>query len=97
MTEHVAEIREELRPQRLSFTAIAKTVGERWQDLTPEDKEPYESQAAAAKEKFNAEMVKYKRTNKYREYTQYLADFKAKNSTTYAGSGSLPLEQLGWS
>ncbi|MCJ1428713.1 hypothetical protein MMC29_006624 [Sticta canariensis] len=75
------EIREELRPQNLSFTNIAKRVGESWQVLLVEEKEPYESQASAAKEKYHSEMAKYKKTDAYKEYTQYLADFKAKNAT----------------
>lgn len=48
--------------------------------LSAEEKEPYESQASAAKEKYHAEMAKYKKTDAYKEYTQYLADFKAKNA-----------------
>lgn len=56
--------------------------------LLAEDKEPYESQASGAKEKYHAEMAKYKKTDAYKEYTQYLADFKVKNSTN---SGTKPL------
>jgi hypothetical protein len=40
------EIRDELKDLNLSFTEIAKRVGERWQQLNPEGKEPFESQAA---------------------------------------------------
>lgn len=79
------KIREELRPQNLTFTDIAKRVGESWQVLLAEEKEPYESQASAAKEKYHAEMAKYKKTDAYKEYTQYLADFKAKNATNLEG------------
>ena len=72
----------------MSFTDIAKRVGESWQVLLAEEKEPYESQASAAKEKYHSEMAKYKKTDAYKEYTQYLADFKAKNATN---SGTKPL------
>ena len=81
-----SEIREELKPESLSFTTIAKKVGERWQDIPAEEKEPYESEASAAKEKYHAEMADYKTTRSYRDYQQYLAEFKAKhasNSGTY--------------
>ena len=61
-------------------------VGESWQVLTADEKEPYESQASAAKERYNAELVTYKRTDSYRQYTQYLADFKAKYSTQQSGT-----------
>lgn len=82
------EIRWLLKDDHLSFTEIAKCVGERWQALSPEEKEPYESHATAAKEKYNNEMVKYKTTENYKEYLQYLAEFKLKNPGP-AGEGSL--------
>jgi hypothetical protein len=72
------EIRDELKDLNLSFTEIAKRVGERWQQLNPEGKEPFESQAALNKEKYNQAMARYKRTSSYRDYQEYLADFKAK-------------------
>lgn len=88
-------MREELRPQNLSFTEIAKRVGESWQMLLAEDREPYESQAAAAKEKYHAEMVKYKKTDEYAEYSRYLAEFKSKPASLsgmnpYSISSGLP-------
>lgn len=73
-------IREELKPENLSFTAIAKRVGERWQDIPAEEKEPYESEASVAKEKYHAEMADYKTTKFYREYQLYFAEFKAKHA-----------------
>ena len=76
-----SELREELKPENLSFTTIAKRVGERWQDIPAEEKEPYESEASAAKEKYHAEMAEYKTTKSYREYQQYLAEFKAKHTS----------------
>ncbi len=74
-------IRDELKSQNLTFTTIAKRVGERWQDLPAEEKEPYESQASAAKEKYHGDMAEYKTTKAYREYQQYLAEFKAKHAS----------------
>ncbi|CAF9927833.1 MAG: hypothetical protein ALECFALPRED_003893 [Alectoria fallacina] len=79
------KIREELKPENLSFTAIAKKVGERWQDIPAEEKEPYESEASVAKEKYHAEMADYKTTTSYREYQQYLAEFKAKHASNSEG------------
>ena len=86
-----SEIREELKPENLSFTAIAKRVGERWQELPAKEKELYESEASAAKEKYHAEMASYKTTKSYREYQQYLAEFKAKHASN---SGMYKLFQL---
>lgn len=88
--DRLPEVRDELRPHKLSFTEIAKTVGERWQDLKPEEKEQYESQAAAAKEVYNSELAKYKGTSQYRDYMRYLADFKARNAPNTTGETPTP-------
>ncbi|CCC06400.1 hypothetical protein SMAC4_00615 [Sordaria macrospora] len=74
------KMREDLKGRNLSFTEIAKLVGENWQNLTPAEKEPYESKAQAYKEKYHAELAEYKKTAQYQKYMQYLADFKAKHS-----------------
>jgi HMG (high mobility group) box len=78
------QIREEVRVRNLSFTDIAKLVGDRWQKLTSEEKEPFESQANAAKEKFNVEFALYKKTDSYKQHTHYIAEFKANHSGTTA-------------
>ncbi|RMZ89107.1 hypothetical protein DV736_g3668, partial [Chaetothyriales sp. CBS 134916] len=74
------KVREEVKDQALSFTQIAKLVGERWQKLDAADKEPYEAQANAAKERYSIQFSTYKKTDAYKEYGQYLAEFKAKHS-----------------
>jgi hypothetical protein len=63
----------------MSFTQIAKLVGDRWQKLDPTGKEPFESQANSAKERYNIQLSAYKKTDSYKEYVQYLAEFKAKH------------------
>lgn len=79
------KMREDLKGRNLSFTEIAKLVGEHWQNLAPHDKEPYEKHASTAKEKYASEMAGYKKTENYREYAQYLADFKARQSNQQPG------------
>ncbi|KAI4212664.1 MAG: hypothetical protein LQ349_009332 [Xanthoria aureola] len=79
------EVRDELKSENLSFTEIAKRVGERWQTLSPEEREPYEAKAASAKEGYLAELARYKQTARYREHAVYLADFKAKHSSEADG------------
>lgn len=74
------QVREEVRGQNLSFTEIAKLVGDRWQNSNQDEKAPFELQANAAKEKFNAELAQYKKTDQYNEYAQYIEEFKAKHS-----------------
>lgn len=70
----------------MSFTEIAKTVGEKWQMLLPEEKEPFEKEAMALKETYFTEMARYKQTENYQEYGRYLADFKAKNAPPQLGT-----------
>jgi hypothetical protein len=80
------KMREELKGRNLSFTEIAKIVGENWQNLSPVEKEPYEQQAFGAKERYNNALAEYKKTNEYKEYSQYLADFKARQSNQQQGT-----------
>ncbi|KAJ9645147.1 hypothetical protein H2199_003151 [Coniosporium tulheliwenetii] len=80
------DMREVLKGQELSFTEIAKTVGERWQVLSPNYRDKYERQAAAAKEKYYTELAEYKKTPEHAQYQEYLADFKAKHATPATGN-----------
>ncbi|OAA43233.1 high-mobility group 20A [Metarhizium rileyi] len=79
------KMREDLKSQNLTFTEIAKLVGENWQSLQPAEKDIYESQANAAKEKYHRELAEYKKTSEYRKYSQYLHDFKEKQAKQYKG------------
>ena len=80
------KMREELKGRNLSFTEIAKLVGENWQNLSPSEKEPYEQQAFTAKERYNNELAEYKKTDNYKEYSQYLTEFKARQSNQQQGT-----------
>ncbi|KAL2165163.1 hypothetical protein VTH06DRAFT_459 [Thermothelomyces fergusii] len=75
------KMREELKGRNLSFTEIAKLVGENWQNLTAAEKEPYEAQAQAIKEKYLADLAEYKKTPQYSQYQAYLREFKAKHGS----------------
>lgn len=78
-------MRDELKGRNLTFTEIAKLVGEHWQNLTPAEKEPYESSALKAKEKYNHDLSEYKKTAEYRKYMVYLADFKQRQANASQG------------
>lgn len=67
---------------------MAKVVGQNWQALTVEQREAYEAEAAAAKHAYNEEMAEYKKTDSYKIYMEYLADFKAKQGIQTAGTSS---------
>lgn len=43
-----------------SVSQIAKLLGERWRNLLPEDKVPFEEEAAAAKEQYKIDLAAYK-------------------------------------
>ena len=86
------KIREDVRGQNMSFTDIAKLVGEKWQKLAPAEKEPYETQASMAKEKYNGELTEYKKTDAYRDYMLYLVEFKAKHGGSTADNKRPKLE-----
>ena len=60
-------------------------MGEQWQLLGAEEKEPYETQALSGKERYTAELNQYKRTSKYKGYSEYLAEFKAKTAANNTG------------
>ena len=85
MTKASVEVRELLKGQDLSFTEIAKVVGERWQVLPADEREACERQANGAKEKYYAELAEYKKTPHYEAYQKYLEDFKAKHNAPTKG------------
>ncbi|KAI1213928.1 uncharacterized protein F4807DRAFT_409809 [Annulohypoxylon truncatum] len=74
------KMREDLKGQNLTFTEIAKLVGENWQNLTRDEKEPFERQAHEAKEKYNRELADYKKTAEYRKYCDYLHEFRKRQA-----------------
>ncbi|KAF3040853.1 hypothetical protein E8E11_006992 [Didymella keratinophila] len=74
------QVRELLKGQDLSFTEIAKVVGERWQVLPAEEREACERQANGAKEKYYAGLAEYKKTPQYEAYQKYLEEFRAKHN-----------------
>ncbi|KAM0721903.1 hypothetical protein Q7P37_002828 [Cladosporium fusiforme] len=73
------QVREHLKGRELSFTEIAKTVGERWQVLPPDEKATYESRSQAMKDHFYAQLAEYKKSQDFVDYQKYLAEFKAKH------------------
>lgn len=79
-------MREDLKGHNLTFTEIAKLVGENWQGLPSGEKEAYESQANAAKEKYHRDLVEYKKTPEYKKYALYLQDFKEKQAKQNPGT-----------
>ncbi|KAK4105492.1 hypothetical protein N658DRAFT_121285 [Parathielavia hyrcaniae] len=82
------KMREELKGRNLTFTEIAKLVGENWQSLSPAEKEPFESRAQAIKDKYLSDLAQYKKTPEYRKYQSYLQEFKAKHGSPSQGGAA---------
>ena len=70
-------VRDQLKVQNLTFTSLSKLVGERWQSLTPEEKEAWKQRGAGPWEGYKAKVAQYQRTPQYQEYQRYSAEFKA--------------------
>ncbi|TGJ82562.1 hypothetical protein E0Z10_g6233 [Xylaria hypoxylon] len=74
------KMREDLKGQNLTFTEIAKLVGENWQNLGRLEKEPFEKQANEAKEKYSNSLAEYKKTADCRTYNEYLHEFRKRQA-----------------
>jgi hypothetical protein len=85
----VLDVRKTVHGQGLSFTEIAKTVGERWQVLLPQHRKEYERQAKVAKDNFHAQLAEYKKTPQYDAYQKYLEEFRTKHPASFTGKQSV--------
>lgn len=74
------KMREELKDQLLSFTEISRRVGDRWQSMPPEGKKVWKQKAAVPWEKYKSDLTEYQRTENYKEYAEYLTEFKANHT-----------------
>ncbi|KAI9485204.1 MAG: high mobility group box domain-containing protein [Benjaminiella poitrasii] len=73
------DVRAELKQQNKSFTDLAKIIGDRWKNISSENKELYESNAFRAREEYLKKVEEYQKTDSYKKYQKYLSDFKAEN------------------
>ena len=70
-------IREELKAQNLSFSNLSKHVGEKWQAISESEREGWKQKGAGPWEDYKAQVAEYRKTEQYREYQNYLSQFKA--------------------
>ncbi|RCH79247.1 hypothetical protein CU098_000646, partial [Rhizopus stolonifer] len=73
------DVRAELKQQNKSFTDLAKIIGDRWKNITPAEKEMYETIALKAREEYLKKIEEYQKTDAFKKYQQYISDFKAEN------------------
>ncbi|KAI8881397.1 HMG-box [Backusella circina FSU 941] len=72
-------VRAELKAENKSFTDLAKIIGDRWKNISAEEKERYESRALTEREVYLKKVADYQKTDAYKKYQQYIVEFKAKN------------------
>jgi len=81
----ITDIRDQLKPQNLSFADVAKSVGERWKILDQDTRARYEGAATLAKEEYNRELAAYKQTDQFAAHQKYLVEFKSKSNKGSSG------------
>ncbi|KAI8985929.1 hypothetical protein BDB01DRAFT_842777 [Pilobolus umbonatus] len=72
------DARVELKNQNLSFSELAKIVGEQWKNLSHHEKQRYERLAMHAKDEYMVALEHYSQTPEYKKYHEYLQEFKSK-------------------
>lgn len=60
---------------------VALEAGKMWKALTPEERKPWEEQAAAARAKFDTEMAAWKETDEYKKYEEANKQAKGEKRT----------------
>lgn len=70
------DVRAEMKGQNITFSDMAKVVGDRWKNLSHAEKQRYERTAAKAKDKYLLEMEKYRQTDQYQVRDLFLHQSK---------------------
>ncbi|KAI9285354.1 hypothetical protein BC943DRAFT_324111 [Umbelopsis sp. AD052] len=81
------QIRSELKDYNMSFTDLAKIVGDRWKSISPNEKDQYDRTALNAKEEYLDALAKYEQTDDHKDYQRYLVDFKVKQQAAARAVG----------
>lgn len=58
--------RSKIKDQNLTFSDIAKIIGEQWKNLSTEEKQAYERTAMQAKDEYLVRLEQYRQTQEYR-------------------------------
>lgn len=83
------QLRTDPQVSQLTFVHIAREVGRRWQELPPEQKRVWESNAARSMQEYESQMDSYKMTDDWRKYQVYLNDFKAQQAQPGTGKRNM--------
>lgn len=61
----------------MTFTDLSKTVGERWQALSPDEREAWKQTAVVPWEEYKEKVAEYQKTEQCKAYQKYVHEFKA--------------------
>lgn len=60
------DVRAELKQENKSFTDLAKIIGDRWKNITPGEKELYETNALRSREDYLKKLEEYHKTDSFK-------------------------------
>ncbi|KAM3578982.1 hypothetical protein VKS41_008519 [Umbelopsis sp. WA50703] len=81
------DVRKELKDYNMSFTELARIVGNRWKNIDGDLKEKYEDGANMAKDDYLQQLSEYQKTDEYKHYQKYLTDFRSKQDAAARAVG----------
>ena len=67
-------MRKQYQDRNLSFSDLAKQIGQDWQNCPSDVRDAYLSTAVKEKETYDGSMSQYRSTDEHHEYQQYLAE-----------------------
>ena len=67
-------MRKQYQDRNLSFSDLAKQIGQGWQHCPSDKRDAYLSTAVEEKETYDALMSQYRNTDDYHKYQHYLAE-----------------------
>lgn len=70
------DVRAELKKQNKSFTDLAKIIGDRWKNISPEEKEAYEINALKSREEYLKKLEEYHKTDSFKVISLFLVLIK---------------------
>ena len=81
-------MRRRYQERELSFSDLAKLIGHDWQKCPADLRDLYLSNAQSEKEMYEEKLRKYKLTDSYQKYQEYVQDFKEKAQQKQVGCAS---------
>ncbi|KAI8582174.1 hypothetical protein K450DRAFT_229374 [Umbelopsis ramanniana AG] len=81
------DVRKELKDYNMSFTELARIVGNRWKNIESNVKQTYEDAANLAKDEYLRELAEYQKTEEHKHYQKYLTDFRSKQDAAARAVG----------